>query len=197
VSRDDGTVLPLVLMGVLLTVTLLAATTATGAALVARRRLAATCDAAALAAATTLTRDSLLGTGADDSTGGDPDGTGGSTAGPGLGTGDSTGGGPEGLGTGTGTGYAGSRSDGDRSDGDRSDGDRSDGDGADRLSTRDGRRSTVDTRGADVRIDVEDGTVVARCRARTAVPFGSVIGRPDGIGRTATSRARLVLRPST
>lgn len=43
-------------------------------------------------------------------------------------------------------------------------------------------------------------TVTTRCRRMARVPFGAVLGRPDGIERTAVARARSVLltrRPST
>jgi hypothetical protein len=55
-SRDRGTVLPLLVLGFLLAGTLLAASVAGSAALVAHRRLAADCDGAALAGAAALDR---------------------------------------------------------------------------------------------------------------------------------------------
>ena len=61
-SRDDGTVIPLLVLGFLLAGTLLAAAVAGSAALVAHRRLAADCDGAALAGATALDRPALATT---------------------------------------------------------------------------------------------------------------------------------------
>jgi hypothetical protein len=57
--RDDGTVIPLLVLGFLLAGTLLAASVAGSAALVAHRRLAAACDGAALAGAGALDRTRL------------------------------------------------------------------------------------------------------------------------------------------
>jgi hypothetical protein len=58
-GRDDGTVIPLLVLGFLLAGTLLAASVAGSAALVAHRRLAADCDGAALSGAAALDRPAL------------------------------------------------------------------------------------------------------------------------------------------
>ena len=169
--RDGGTVLPLLLLGFLLAGTVLAAATAGGAALVARRQLAAACDGAALAGAAALDRTALSTVTAPPDP--DPGGVTGRREGPGAGRG-TTGRDDQGGG------------------------------GARVLPVdRDRARAAVvahlagvgTATGADVRTDGR--TVVVRCRRTARLPFGAVIGRPDGIERVATARARAVLRPST
>jgi len=154
-------VLPLLLLGFLLAVTVLAATTAGGAALVARRQLAAACDGAALAGAAALDRTAL------------------STAPPPPANPD------------TATGRADVR--------EAASGDEEGILALDRdavpaavVAHLGGLGTPTD---ADARTDGR--TVLVRCRRTVRVPFGAVIGRPDGIERVATARARAVLRPST
>jgi len=136
--RDGGTVLPLLVLGVLLAATLLAASTAAGAALVARRQLAAVCDGAALAGASALDRSTVDTEGADR---------------------------PPAM------GYP-----------------------LDPAGARRAVRAYLAAAGPDVLADVgtDRGTVTVRCRRTVSVPFGHVLGRPDGIVRTAVSRARTV-----
>ena len=49
----------------------------------------------------------------------------------------------------------------------------------------------------DVTVGTDGRTVTVRCRRLVKVPFGAVLGRPQGIERTAVSRARSRIRPST
>lgn len=51
--------------------------------------------------------------------------------------------------------------------------------------------------GTDVTVGTDGRTVTVRCRRLAKVPFGAVLGRPHGIERTAVSRARSRIRPST
>lgn len=49
----------------------------------------------------------------------------------------------------------------------------------------------------EVAVGTDGRTVTVRCRRLAKVPFGAVLRRPQGIERTAVSRARSRIRPST
>ena len=173
-DRDDGTVIPLLVLGFLLAGTLLAAAVAGSAALVAHRRLAADCDGAALAGASAIDRASLdrsaLGAappaaaGSADRTARPAAGNAGGAAPPATGTADGAGDLPL------------------------------DPAAAARAATAYLEAAAPGTAAA-VRTDRTTVTVV--CRRTVRVPFGAVIARPHGIRETATARAGTVLRPST
>ena len=155
---DAGTVVPLLLVGFLLAVTLFAGFTAGAAALVARRQLAADCDATALAGATALDRTALTTR-------------------------------PEAVPPADPADPADSADSADPAD------------PATALPL-DPRAVAIAVRAAagprTAATATTDGrTVTVECRRTTLVPFGALLGRPDGVERTAVSRARTRLRPST
>lgn len=165
---DGGTVIPLLVVGFLLAVTLLAASTAGAAALVARRRLAADCDAAALAGAAALDRTALTAGTPPDPAGSLPDPAeslppGGSGTTEPLPPGASGPTVPLGL---------------------------------DPVAVLAAVRGAAES-GTEVRPTTDGVTVTVHCRRIAAVPFGAVLGRPHGIERTAVSRAQTRIRPST
>ena len=190
-GRDDGTVIPLLVLGFLLAGTLLAAAVAGSAALVAHRRLAADCDGAALAGATALDRSALsrsaLGPAPYDA-GGTPPPSAGSTdtAPPSAGSTDGTAPPAAHDAGGTPPPSAGKA------------------DGAGDLPldpVAAGRAVTAYLEaaapGTIATVRTDRTTVSVVCRRTVRVPFGAVIARPHGIPETATARAGTVLRPST
>lgn len=60
---------------------------------------------------------------------------------------------------------------------------------AERYRLRAGRPGLVLAASTDGR------TVTVRCRRTVRIPFGAVLGKPDGLPRTAVARARSVLLP--
>lgn len=180
-ERDAGTVLPLLVLGFLLGTMVLAAATAGTAALVARRELAAICDGAALAGATALDRTVLA-----DPTGPDPAGPDGAGLDPaGLDSAGPAGAGTDPAGTSLATGSSTAQNP-----------------YVATVLPLD-RRAVVGAvedylgPGTEVAVGTDGRTVTVRCRRIVRVPFGAVLGRPQGIERTAVSRARSRIRPST
>jgi hypothetical protein len=169
--RDDGTVIPLLVLGFLLAGTLLAASVAGSAALVAHRRLAAACDGAALAGAAAVDRTRLASptiparaataAPADPATPADPAAAG-EVGRRGI---------PGGARVLPLDRRAAARS------------------AIAYLATAvPGVGGTASTDGA---------TVTVRCAWTVRVPFEAVIAHPHGIRETATARASTMTRPST
>lgn len=225
-GRDDGTVIPLLVLGFLLAGTLLAAAVAGSAALVAHRRLAADCDGAALAGATALDRTalatalsapgppSLSGT-ADDqpappATADDPQlpaGTAGTAGDPPAlpATADDPAAPPATAGdppAAPATADYPPATAGDPVAGAGPDGGNADGAGGLPLEPVAAARAVTAylaaaAPGTIARVRTDGTTVTVACTRTARVPFGAVIARPHGIRETATARAGTVLRPST
>jgi hypothetical protein len=176
VSRDDGTVVPLVLLSFLLAGLLVTAGTAASAAFLAQRDLAGVCDGAALAGAAAVDRAALDR--AD------------------------VGRAPADVGRAAADRAPADRAPADRAAADRTAADRSARRGAalpldpaavgaavERYRERAARPDLVLTAGTDGR------TVTVECRRTVRIPFGAVLGRGGGLPRTAVARARSVLLP--
>jgi hypothetical protein len=182
-GRDDGTVIPLLVLGFLLAGTLLAAAVAGSAALVAHRRLAADCDGAALAGASALDRPALAGA----PTLGGPTVGGSTVDGPTL-----DGSAPDRPALAGGAGRKAALPGPGNADGT----------GDLPLDPVAAARAVaayleVAAPGTTAAVKTDRTTVTVVCRRTVRVPFGAVIARPHGIRETATARAGTVLRPST
>jgi hypothetical protein len=170
-GRDDGTVIPLLVLGFLLAGTLLTASVAGSAALVAHRRLAADCDGAALAGASALDRTAL------------------NAALPPAG----------GPGAAAATGEPGTAEPGEPGTADAGNPAVAQGLPLDGTAAAHAARAhlAVAAPGTTATIRTDRTTVTVVCARTVRVPFGAVIARPHGIRETATARAGTVVRPST
>lgn len=173
-AGDGGTVLPLVVVSFLMAGLMVTAGTAASAAFLAQRDLAGVCDGAALAGAAALDRAALSGAAGDGAPG---------------------------------DGAAGDGAAGDGAAGDRAVIGREAAEGS-------GAVAGLPVSAAGVAVAVEDyrlradrpglrldprtdgATVTVTCRRTVRIPFGAVLGKANGLDRSAIARARTTLLPT-
>lgn len=165
-TKDAGTAIPLILLCFLLAGTLVTASIAASAAFLAQRDLAGICDGAAVAAAAGAVDRTALGLPLPDHRADDGDANDRGADGRGAG-GPGVGGETVALPL----------------------------DPVAVASIVDGYRGQADRDGLALTATTDGRTVTVTCRRTVRIPFGAVLGHPDGLPRTAIARARSPLLP--